>query len=165
MEAGLSLGSNLGDRLEQLRRAVSRLAALPGVRILARSRVYETEPVEVPAAYRGLVFLNAVVIAEWPGTPRELLAAAKELERLAGRERGERNGPRTLDLDILYAGGTRLDEPDLVVPHPRWAERRFVVEPLADVRPDLVLPGGRLTAREALAALPAGGVRVFAESL
>lgn len=165
MEAGLSLGSNLGDRLAHLRQAVSRLAALPGARILARSRVYETEPVEVPAAYRGLAFLNAVVILEWPGTVRELLAATKEIERAEGRERGERNGPRTLDLDILYAGGLRVEEPDLLVPHPRWAERRFVVEPLAEVRPDLALPGGRLTAREALAALPAGGVRVFAESL
>ncbi len=165
MEAGLSLGSNLGDRLEQLRQAVSRLAALPGVRIVARSSVYETEPVEVPAAYRGLAFLNAVVIVEWPGTVRELLAAAKAIERAAGRVRGERNGPRTLDVDILYAGTARLEEPDLIVPHPRWAERRFVVEPLAEVRPDLALPGGRLTAREALAALPAGGVRAFAQSL
>ena len=158
MEAGLSLGSNQGNRLGRLRQAVRRLSAFPGARILARSRVYETEPVDVPAAYRGLSFLNAVVILEWPGSARELLGETQAIEVLAGRRRGERHGPRPLDIDIVYMGAEQVNEPDLTVPHPRARERRFVLEPLAEVRPALVLPGAGLTVREALAALPAGGV-------
>ncbi len=165
MEAGLSLGSNLGNRVEHLRQAVRHLAALPGVRILAKSRVYETEPVEVPDAYRGLSFLNAVVILRWSGSARDLLRETKSIEAEAGRTRGERNAPRPLDIDIIYAGSEVVDEPDLTVPHPRARERRFVLEPLADVRPALVLPGGDTTVREALAALPPGGARACEDEL
>jgi 2-amino-4-hydroxy-6-hydroxymethyldihydropteridine diphosphokinase len=160
MEAGLSLGSNQGNRLGHLRQAVRRLALLPGLRILAKSRIYETDPVDVPEAFRNLAFLNAVVIVEWPGPVRDLLAATKGLERAAGRKPGVRNAPRPLDIDILYAGRRTVDEADLRVPHPRWMERRFVLEPLAELRPHLALPGCRQTVREALAALPPGGVRI-----
>ena len=164
MEAGLSLGSNQGDRVDHLRGAVRRLAAWPGVRVLGTSRFYETEPVDVPEAFRELLFVNAVIVVEWPGTVHELWAATKELEAAAGRERGVRNGPRTLDVDILYAGAEVIDEPRLTVPHPRWRERRFVVEPLAELRPELMVPGSPLRVREVLAALPPGGVRVIPES-
>jgi 2-amino-4-hydroxy-6-hydroxymethyldihydropteridine diphosphokinase len=161
MEAGLSLGSNRGNRPGHLRQAVRRLTALPGLRVLARSRVYETDPVDVPEAFRNLAFLNAVVIVEWAGSVRELLVVTQGIEKAAGRRPGVRNGPRPLDIDILYAGAGMANEPDLVVPHPRWKDRRFVVEPLADVRPDLKPPGSRRTVREVLAALPPGGVRVW----
>jgi 2-amino-4-hydroxy-6-hydroxymethyldihydropteridine diphosphokinase len=164
MEAGLSLGSNQGDRVAHLRGAARRLAARPGVRVLGKSRFYETEPVDVPEAFRELLFVNAVIVVEWPGTVHELWAATKELEAAAGRERGVRNGPRTLDVDILYAGAEVIDEPRLTVPHPRWRERRFVVEPLAELRPELMVPGSPLRVREVLAALPPGGVRVIPES-
>jgi 2-amino-4-hydroxy-6-hydroxymethyldihydropteridine diphosphokinase len=164
MEAGLSLGSNQGDRAEHLRNAVRRLAGLPGVRVLGKSRFYETDPVDVPEAFRELLFLNAVVVVEWPGTVRELWAATKALESAAGRVRGVPNGPRTLDVDILYAGAEVIREPRLTVPHPRWRERRFVTEPLAELRPELILPDGPDRVRDVLAALPTGGVRVFPES-
>jgi 2-amino-4-hydroxy-6-hydroxymethyldihydropteridine diphosphokinase len=164
MEAGLSLGSNQGDRVAHLRGAARRLAARPGVRVLGKSRFYETEPVDVPEAFRELLFVNAVIVVEWPGTAHELWAATKELEAAAGRERGVRNGPRPLDVDIVYAGAEVVDEPRLTVPHPRWRERRFVAEPLAELRPELVLPGSPLRVREVLAALPPGGVRVIPES-
>ena len=162
METGVSLGSNLGDRLAHLRRGAAGLAALPGARLLARSRVYETDPMDVPAAYRALPFLNAVVVLDWAGSAHDLLRAAKALEAAEGRRRGERNGPRPLDLDLIYADGLRMDEDGLTLPHPRTLERRFVLEPLADVRPELVLPGAGKTVCQALAALPPGGARLFA---
>ncbi len=161
MESGLSLGSNRGNRMGHLRQAVRRLAALPGLQVLAKSRVYDTEPVDVPEDFRNRTFLNAVVIVEWPGSVRDLLAATRGIEKAAGRKPGVRNGPRPLDIDILYAGSCTVNEPDLVVPHPRWSVRRFVLEPLAGVRPDLAPPGSRRTVREALAALPLDGVRVW----
>ena len=161
MEAGLSLGSNRGNRLGHLRQAVRRLAAVPGLRVLAQSRVYETEPIDVPEAFQKLAFLNAVVIVEWPGPVRGLLAAAKRIEKAAGRRPGARNGPRPLDIDIVYAGSRKVNEPDLVVPHPQWKKRRFVLEPLAELRPDLVMPGSRRTVREVLAIPPRGGARAW----
>jgi len=159
MEAGISLGANEGKRLIQMRRAADEMGGLPGVRILERSSVYETLPVDVPTRYQALKFLNAVLILDWPKGPEELLEVCQALERAAGRVRtGERNAPRPLDLDIVYLDGLVLSGERLTLPHPRWAERRFVVEPLADVRPDLVLPGQRRTVREILASLPVGGV-------
>jgi 2-amino-4-hydroxy-6-hydroxymethyldihydropteridine diphosphokinase len=164
VEAGLSMGSNRGDRLGHLRQAVKRLARLPGVRILARSALYETEPVDVPPGFEHLMFLNAVVIVEWPGAVRDLLRAAKALEKAAGRKPAVRNGPRPLDVDILYFGREIVAEPDLAVPHPRALERRFVLEPLAELRPGLVLPGCRTSVSGALKALPAEGVTIWRET-
>jgi 2-amino-4-hydroxy-6-hydroxymethyldihydropteridine diphosphokinase len=132
--AFLGLGANLGDREARLREAV---AALPDV--VAVSPVYETEPVGGPPGQPP--YLNLVVELDTGRSPRDLLELARGLEAAAGRERGERYGPRTLDVDVLLVGDLAVDEPDLVVPHPRMRERRFVLRPLADVAPDLVPEG------------------------
>jgi 2-amino-4-hydroxy-6-hydroxymethyldihydropteridine diphosphokinase len=126
----LGLGSNIGDRREHLWGAVE---ALPDV--VAISPVYETDPVGGPEQGQ---YLNLVVELETDLTPHELLALAADLEAAADRVRDERWGPRTLDVDILWIEGVELDEPDLVVPHPRMWTRRFVLAPLRDLAPDLV---------------------------
>lgn len=128
--AFVGLGSNLGDRTATLRTAV---AALPDV--VAVSPVYETEPVGGPDDQPP--FLNLVVELATDLSPRELLEIAHQLEAAAGRVRLEPDGPRTLDVDILLVGDLTVDEPDLVVPHPRMFRRRFVLAPLADLAPDL----------------------------
>jgi dihydroneopterin aldolase/2-amino-4-hydroxy-6-hydroxymethyldihydropteridine diphosphokinase len=132
--AFLGLGANLGDREAALRRAVE---SLPDV--VAVSPLYETEPVGGPAGQAP--YLNAVVELATDRSPRQLLELAHSLEQEAGRVRAERHGPRPLDVDILWVDGVTVDEPDLVVPHPRMFERRFVLAPLADLAPDLVPPG------------------------
>jgi 2-amino-4-hydroxy-6-hydroxymethyldihydropteridine diphosphokinase len=129
----LGMGSNLGDRLQHLRTAV---ASLPDV--TAVSDVYETEPVGGPD--QG-AYLNIVVAIDTELDARALLGVCHRMESAAGRVRDVRWGPRTLDVDILWIDGTTVDEPDLQVPHPRMWERRFVLEPLADIAPD-VLPDG-----------------------
>lgn len=134
VRAYLALGSNLGDRLAHLQAAVDGLAARAGT-VVAVSRVYETDPVGPPQSD----YLNAVVALDTDRSPRQLLAIAKALEAEAGRDRGgERWGPRPLDVDVLLVGDHRVDDPDLVVPHPRMGERAFVLAPLADIAPDLV---------------------------
>ena len=156
MEAGFSLGSNLGDRLAHLAAARDQLAALPEARLVAQSPAYETEPVGVTPEHRHLLFLNAVVVLESPRDARAWLAAIRRIEHDLGRRRSaNRNAPRPIDIDLLYAGAEAIEDGALVVPHPRWAQRRFVVQPLADVRPDLVLPGRRRTVAAVLRALPA----------
>ena len=131
MRAFLGLGSNLGDRLAHLRRAV---ASLPDV--VAVSPVYETDPVGGPAGQGP--YLNAVVELDTERSPRQLLELAARLETEAGRVRAERFGPRTLDVDVLLVGDLEVHEDDLEVPHPRMWERRFVLVPLADLAPELV---------------------------
>ena len=126
MRAYLGLGSNLGDRRAHLRTAV---AALPDV--VAVSPVYETDPVGGPPGQGP--YLNLVVALETDRSPRDLLDLAHSLEDAAGRVRKERDGPRTLDVDVLLVGDLCVDEPDLVVPHPRMWQRRFVLAPLADL--------------------------------
>jgi len=131
--AYVGLGSNLGDREATIRRAI---AALPGV--LAVSELRETDPVgvtEQPA------FLNGAAALDTQLSPREVLDTLLAIERQLGRERRERWGPRTIDLDLLLYGGETVDEPGLTVPHPRLHERRFALEPLADLDPELVVPG------------------------
>jgi 2-amino-4-hydroxy-6-hydroxymethyldihydropteridine diphosphokinase len=131
--AFIGLGSNLGDRRAHLRRAVERLQShgdLDGV-----SDVYETEPVGGPEQGP---YLNVVVALATVDPPRRLLERCQELEAEAGRVRTVRWGPRTLDADVLWVEGENLDEDDLVVPHPRMWERRFVLAPLAELAPDLV---------------------------
>jgi 2-amino-4-hydroxy-6-hydroxymethyldihydropteridine diphosphokinase len=132
MRAFLGMGSNLGDRWGQLREAVASL----GSSVATVSPVYETEPVGGPRGQDN--FLNVVVEIETDLTPRQLLGVCHRLEAAAGRVRGERWGPRTLDVDILLLDGCTIDEPDLTVPHPRMYERRFVMAPLADIAPTLV---------------------------
>ncbi len=137
MRAYLGLGSNLGDRRATLRTAI---AGLPDV--VAVSPVYETEPVGGPPGQSP--YLNLVVALETELSPRELLDIAHQLENAAGRARAERDGPRTLDIDVLLVGGLMVNEADLVVPHPRMWERRFVLAPLADLAEGDVKPAGVL---------------------
>ena len=137
MRSFLGLGSNLGDRQGHLRTAVE---GLPDV--VAVSPVYETEPVGGPPGQDR--YLNLVVELDSERSPRELLEIAHRLEEDAGRVRTVRNGPRTLDVDVLLVGDLVVDEPDLVVPHPRLWERRFVVAPLSDLAPGLVSPSVRI---------------------
>lgn len=132
--AFVGLGSNLGDRLGALERAVGLLAAAGDV--VAVSPVYETEPVGGPGGQDR--YLNVVVELLTADSPRRLLERCRDLERDAGRVRTVRFGPRTLDADVLLVGDERVAEPDLVVPHPRMFERRFVLAPLADLAPELV---------------------------
>ena len=129
--AFLSLGSNLGERRQFLSEAVGSL----GSSVVAVSPVYETDPVGGPEQGR---FLNIVVQLETDLSARELLAVCHRLESGAQRVRTQRWGPRTLDVDIIWIDGVTLDEPDLVIPHPRWSERTFVLAPLADLAPELV---------------------------
>lgn len=129
--AFLGLGSNLGDRAGYLRAAV---AALPD--LVAVSPVYETEPVGGPDEQGA--YLNLVAELDTPMGARALLSLCARLEAAAGRVREVRWGPRTLDVDVLWVQDEAVDEPDLVVPHPRLWERRFALAPLADLAPDLV---------------------------
>jgi len=157
METGLSLGSNLGDRLANLRAARERLLALPGVRLLAAAPVYETEPVGVKPEFRHLAFLNTVLILEGDLSPVEWRRTTARIEDELGRVRSaDKFAPRTLDIDVLYVGDCCVDDGGLVIPHPRWMLRRFVLQPLADVRPELVLPGAALTVFQTLENLPPG---------
>lgn len=133
--AYLGLGANLGDRAGALQRAVNSLMRVPRVAVVAVSGVYVTEPVGGPEQPE---FYNAVVAIETGLTARELLELAQRLETDAHRVRHQRWGPRTLDVDVLLVGDLQVDEPDLVVPHPRMWERGFVLAPLADVAPELV---------------------------
>jgi len=126
----LGLGSNVGDRERYLVDAIESLSGVAAV-----SPLYETEPVGGPAQE---AFLNVVVELTTALSPRQLLGVAHRLESAAGRVRAEHWGPRTLDVDVLLVGDLSMDEPDLVVPHPRMWRRRFVLAPLADLAPDLV---------------------------
>jgi 2-amino-4-hydroxy-6-hydroxymethyldihydropteridine diphosphokinase len=137
----LGLGSNLGDRQGALERAVALLASAGD--LVAVSPVYETDPVGGPIGQGQ--YLNVVVELSTSDSPRKLLERCQELEQDAGRVRTVRFGPRTLDADVLLVGDEQIDEPDLVVPHPRMFERRFVLAPLADLAPELV-PAGALVA-------------------
>jgi 2-amino-4-hydroxy-6-hydroxymethyldihydropteridine diphosphokinase len=134
VRAFLGMGSNLGDSRRLLRDALDVL----GDRVVAVSPLYETEPVGGPPGQQD--YLNLVVELDTDQTPRELLGTCRRLEAAAGRVRAERWAPRTLDVDILLVGELRVDEPDLVVPHPRMYERRFVMAPLAELAPELVPP-------------------------
>ncbi len=139
--AFIGLGSNLGDRRAYLEAAVSALGAEGDA--IAVSPLYETEPVGGPEGQGP--YLNVVVALLTADTPRRLLQRCQALEAAAARVRRERWGPRTLDADVLLVEGCTVDEPDLTVPHPRLWERRFVLQPLADLVPDLV-PPARLAA-------------------
>lgn len=152
VRAAIAIGSNLGDRVAHMRFALDALARLPSTQLLAASNLLETEPVgDVPQGR----YLNAAALVLTRLAPRELLAHLLALERQRGRERsvGTRWGPRTLDLDLLVFGDRVIDEPGLTVPHPRLRERRFVLEPLACVAPDLRVPPDGATAAELLARL------------
>jgi 2-amino-4-hydroxy-6-hydroxymethyldihydropteridine diphosphokinase len=157
----LGMGSNLGDRLENLRRAVELLAERRA-RLIRSSRVYETDPVGGPPQPD---FLNAVAELETELSPRDLLQICQDVERVMGRTREDRWGPRPIDLDILLFGEEEIDHPELQVPHPRMHQRAFVLVPLLELVADPILPGGRRIASLRLDALSLDGVRLFAEPL
>lgn len=137
--AYIALGSNLGTRLSHLRAAASALDTHLQISITGYSHIYETAPVGGPAGQGA--FLNAVIRLNTTLTARELLESLLSIERLQGRQRIEPWGPRTLDLDLLLYGEEVINEPGLTVPHPRIAERSFVLVPLCDLAPDLLIPG------------------------
>jgi len=153
--AYLALGSNIGDREANLREALARLEAAD-VRVTRKSSIYETEPRYVRDQPE---FLNAVVEAETGLFPLQLLKRARKIEKEMGRQRVTPNGPRNIDIDILFYGKSVIDAPELQVPHPRIAERSFVLEPLAEIAPQLRHPLTGKTASEMLAALEPQGVR------
>lgn len=153
MRAGIAMGSNIGDRLAALIRAREAVLAIEGVSgPCLSSSLYETDPVDTEMdASR---FLNAVIEVGYEGLPASLLEALQEIEASMGRpSKRPRNAPRTIDLDILYVGNLTLSTTAIVIPHPRLHLRRFVLEPLAEIRADLRLPGQQHTAGELLAAL------------
>lgn len=155
MRAGVALGSNLGDRIQFLRMAVTEISALVGVFALRGSAIYETTPFGVePGAPAQGDYLNAVVTFETTLAPYALLAALLSIERRAGRERTAfRNAPRTLDLDLLFYADDVCSDLDLVLPHPRLAERAFVLQPLCDLVPDWRHPLLGVTAKTLLTRL------------
>lgn len=154
--AGIGLGTNLGDRMGHLRNARAELEALAGVRLLAASKIYETEPVGVPAEYAHMAFLNAVLLFDVELDVEEWSRQVHAIEDKLLRVRTEvRNTPRTIDLDLLFFGDVVKERPHLHLPHPQCRNRRFVCMPLCDVAPDLRLPGeDTRTMREVLASLP-----------
>jgi len=147
--AYVGIGANLGPREETLHRAVEVLGRADGVEVVGVSDLRETDPVGV---IDQPPFLNGAVAIETTLPARALLDLLLEIERSLGRVRGERWGPRIVDLDLLVYGNEVVDEPGLRVPHPRLHERRFALEPLADLRPELEIPG-RGTVSALLAAL------------
>lgn len=137
--AVLSLGSNLGERMFSLQGAVNALADTPEVWVTGVSPVYETEPVDAPEGSKS--FLNAVITLDTTLSARTLLDRAHAVEAAYGRERGEANAPRTLDVDLIVVGDRHADSEDLKLPHPRAAERAFVLVPWLDLESDATIPG------------------------
>lgn len=147
----LSLGANVGDCARNIREAIARLEAVG--RVLAASSFYETEPVEfTDQAW----FLNCAVAFETTKTPAQLIAALLTIEREMGRQRAQKKGPRTIDIDILLFGDTVVDSPELTIPHAAMQWRRFVLEPLAEIAAEMRHPVLGKTVRELLQVLPAG---------
>ena len=164
MRTAVALGSNIGNRLENLRAARKAILELADVnpQILC-SGVYDTAPVDCePGANK---FLNAVVEFEYSGDPARLLEHLTQIEETLGRQRDHpQNVSRTIDIDVLYAGNQRINDEQLQLPHPRLQVRTFVLRPLHDIRPDLIVPGQRKTIRELLAEIEqADEAALFAE--
>jgi 2-amino-4-hydroxy-6-hydroxymethyldihydropteridine diphosphokinase len=147
----LSLGSNLGDRAANLREAIEKLADLG--KVVAASSFYETEPVELTAQPW---FLNCAVKLDTEKMPRQLISAILSLEQSMGRQRKQKKGPRIIDIDILLFGSSVIEIPSLTIPHPKLHERRFVLEPLAEIAPDARHPVFKRSMRELRDALPPG---------
>jgi 2-amino-4-hydroxy-6-hydroxymethyldihydropteridine diphosphokinase len=148
MRTGIALGSNIGDRLANLRTAYREVAKLSSdSRTIRCSSIYETSPVDSPPGVSS--YLNAVMEIEYSKPAIALLDSLLKIERALGRpSKRPRNAPRTIDLDLLYLGNTTLNSPEIIIPHPRITQRRFVLQPLADIAPELVLPGQVLSIRD-----------------
>jgi 2-amino-4-hydroxy-6-hydroxymethyldihydropteridine diphosphokinase len=153
MRSGIALGSSIGDRLNNLRTAYREVADLSADQAAIRcSSIYETSPVD--SAPGAPAYLNAVMEIEFHRPAIALLDSLLKIERALGRpSKRPRNAPRTIDLDLLYAGNLTLNSPEIIVPHPRITQRRFVLQPLADVAPELILPGQTLSIRHLLIGL------------
>jgi 2-amino-4-hydroxy-6-hydroxymethyldihydropteridine diphosphokinase len=147
----LSLGSNIGDREAKLRDAVTRLSAVG--RVTALSSFYETEPVEFTEQEW---FLNCALALETAKAPQQLMAEILHIEEQMGRRRVQKKGPRSIDIDILLFNKEMIDSKELTIPHPAMHQRRFVLEPMAEIAPDVVHPVLKKTMRELLDVLPAG---------
>jgi 2-amino-4-hydroxy-6-hydroxymethyldihydropteridine diphosphokinase len=158
MRAGVALGSNLGERLANLRNARKEIVALSGTLPPLRcSAIYETEPVDCEKG--AAKFFNAVIEFGYSGRPEELRRELAAIERVLGRPAThERNVSRPIDLDLLYFGDLVIETAELHLPHPRIVDREFVLRPLADIRPDLVLPKQTEAVRVLLLRLPTTGV-------
>jgi len=166
MEIGFSLGSNMHNRKRLLMQAKTLLLSAPCTYYLDQSPIYETTPVDVKPEYQDMAYLNSVVIMESELPLESWLSYIGKIEVNLGRERNDsdRNAPRPIDIDIIYAGNQIIDSGGLEVPHPRWAERRFVVQPLCDVRPELILPETHEPVSSVLRSLPPDdGLSVFNE--
>lgn len=153
VRAGIALGSNLGDRLGHLREACRQIKGLALADGEFRTAlIYQTDPKDCPPDSPD--FLNTVIEMEYEGSAADLLRDTRKIEQAMGRERREeRNAPRVIDLDLLYVGEEQCASEELELPHPRIAERRFVLQPLVDIRPHMVLPGEKVTVAEQLAML------------
>lgn len=157
---GIALGTNLGDRLTHLQRGIALLKERVCPAALISGGIYETEPVDCAPGTQA--FLNTVIEIEADCTPHELHAHLQAIEQVMGRPAvREKNSPRTLDLDLLYAGSFVSDDPLLTVPHPRLHRRGFVLQPLADIHPNLVLPGHAKSIREYLFLVDPSEVRLI----
>jgi 2-amino-4-hydroxy-6-hydroxymethyldihydropteridine diphosphokinase len=150
MRAFVAVGTNLGDRWARLVAAGRALREAPGVAVVRASRVWDTAPLGPPQPR----YLNAVLELETTRTPASLLRLLREVEQAAGRLRDVRWGPRTLDLDLLLVGDLVVRTPELTIPHPEMERRRFVLAPLAELRPDMVVPGTDSTVGRLLAEAP-----------
>ncbi len=146
VKAYVGLGSNLGERPANLDAAVEKLAAVPGVEVLARSRWHETSPLGGPPGQPD--YFNGVVEIDTALSPRALLVHLQGIEKELGRVHAEKWGPRVIDCDLVLYGDVLIDEPGLTVPHPRMRDRRFVLEPLAELAPGARDPVTGLTAKE-----------------
>ena len=149
--AYLSLGSNIGDREAQLRDAIARLGSVG--RVVAASGFYETEPVEFTEQPW---FLNCVAALDTNKTPQQLMAAILGIEEEMGRKRVQKKGPRLIDIDILLFDQAVVESKEITIPHPAMHQRRFVLEPLAEIAPELLHPVLKKTIRQLLDALPGG---------
>lgn len=149
----IGFGSNVGDREDSCQRAVTLLGLMPRSQMTGMSSLYETEPINDGTDPGEGWFLNGVVALDTEMSPRSLLSFLREIERALGRDLDNRAGPRSIDLDLLFYGAHAIDEPDLVVPHPRAHRRRFVLVPLYEIAPDWVHPVSGLSVKQMVSQL------------
>jgi 2-amino-4-hydroxy-6-hydroxymethyldihydropteridine diphosphokinase len=164
IRAGVALGSNVGDRLQNLNAARAAVMEVSGVTPpINSSPIYETEPVGCEPGAN--TFFNAVIEFSYDGRALDLLRELQRIEIMLGRPaEHQRNTSRAIDLDLLYFGEQQITTPAMTLPHPRIMQRRFVLQPLADIRPDMMFPGQKRTIRELLASAPHSGTVVRSPS-